>query len=70
MPRERDTPMEQVWQGIAKSHDNDELTFIVSTSNEPELYVETEAGAGAARLGKGAYLFNGKQYEADDPNAP
>jgi len=62
--------MEQVWRGPAKNHNGDEVTFIVSVDpNEPELHVATAAGERAARLGKGAYLFKGKQYEADDPDA-
>ena len=70
MPSERDKAMEQLWRGLARSHDNDEATFVVSKYNEPELHVQTDSGALAARLGKGAYFFNGKQYETNDPLAP
>ena len=62
--------MEQVWRGPAISCDGDEVTFIVSVDpKEPEMHVQTAAGERADRLGKGAYFFKGKQYEAQDPNA-
>jgi len=62
--------MEQVWRGLAKSCDGDEVTFIVSYDpKEPEMHVESASGERADRLGKGAYYFKGKQYQADDPNA-
>lgn len=70
MYSERDNAMEQPWRGLARSHDNDEITFVVSKCSEPELHVETDSGALAARLGKGSYFFKSKQYEADDPRAP
>jgi hypothetical protein len=62
-------PRRQVWRGPAKSYDGDQVTFIVSVDpNEPELNVRTASGERAERLGKGAYFFNRKQYETDDPH--
>jgi hypothetical protein len=62
--------MVQLWRGSARNHDGDEVTFIVSIDpNNPEMHVETAHGERASRLGRGAYFFNGKQYEAYDPSA-
>jgi hypothetical protein len=62
--------MTQLWRGPAKNRDGHEVTFIVSLDpNNPEMHVETATGEPACRLGKGAYFFNGKQYEAYDPSA-
>ena len=71
MDGENDKAMKEVWRGPARSYDSREVTFIVSADpNEPELHVQTVAGDRAERLGKGAYLFMGKQYETDDVDAP
>ena len=62
--------MEQVWRGPAKNCDGDEVIFIVFLDpKEPEMQVLTVSGEHADRLGKGAYFFKGKQYEALDPAA-
>jgi len=71
MAKEQDKAMKEVWRGPARSHDSRVVTFIVSVDpDEPELYVRTAAGDRAARLGKGAYFFKGKQYKTDDADAP
>jgi hypothetical protein len=62
--------MTQLWRGPAKNRDGEEVIFIVSLDpNNPEMHVETACGERACRLGKGAYFFKGKQYEAYDPAA-
>lgn len=71
MVSDRANTAEQVWRGPARSFENDEVTFIVALyPNSHEWHDETSSGERAERLGKGAYFFNGMQYEADDPQAP
>jgi hypothetical protein len=62
---------EYVLQGTARNHNDDEVTFIVASDPiDHDWRVATSSGERAERLGKGAYFFNGKQYETDDPLAP